>query len=180
MAQSVEKVYADALFELCLDENTLEDTYEELKALKVIFDDNGELLELLSSPAMGEEDKHEVIKNVFDGRVQPTTFNFLNVLSDHGRAKYFGKIYEVFRELYNDKKGIMEAEVVTAEPLSAALEAKLKAKLEAQSGKTVRLTKTIDKSIIGGIIVRYSDSELDGSLRKRLDDLRKSIDSCIA
>ena len=170
MAQSVEKVYADALFELCLDENTLEDTYEELKALKVIFDDNGELLELLSSPAMGEEDKHEVIKNIFDGRVQPTTFNFLNVLSDHGRAKYFGKIYEVFRELYND----------TSEPLSAALEAKLKAKLEAQSGKTVRLTKTIDKSIIGGIIVRYSDSELDGSLRKRLDDLRKSIDSCIA
>ena len=180
MARSAENVYAQALFELCIEQNSLDGVFEELTALKEIFDENFELLELLSSPSMGEEDKHSLIKNIFEGKVSETVFNFLNVLSDHGRAKYFGKIFEVFRELYNDKKGIMEAEVVTSEPLSAALEAKLKAKLEAQSGKTVRLTKTIDKSIIGGIIVRYSDSELDGSLRKRLDDLRKSIDSCIA
>ena len=180
MAQSVEKVYADALFELCVEDNTLEDTYEELYALKGIFDDNGELLELLSSPSMGEEDKHSVIRNIFEGRVSETTFNFLNVLSDHGRAKYFDKIYEVFHGLYNDKKGILEVEVVTSQPLSQRLEEKLKAKLEAQSGKSVTIRKTVDKAIIGGIIVRYSDSEIDGSLRKRLSDLRKSIDSYIA
>ena len=180
MAQSVEKVYAFALFELCNEENTLKDTYEELGALKKIFDDNGELLELLSSPSMGEEDKHSVLKNIFEGRVSETTFNFLNVLSDHGRAKYFDKIYDVFHGLYNDKMGIMEVEVVTSEPLSEKLEKKLILKLEAQSGKRVLINKTVDKSIIGGIIVRYCDSEIDGSLRKRLSDLRKSIDSYIA
>lgn len=180
MAQTVEKVYADALFELCNDDNTLEATYEELKALRDIFDENKELAELLSSPAIGEGDKRDIIKNIFEGRVSLCTYNFLNVLSDHGRTKYFDKIYDVFHGLYNDQKGIMEVEVVTSEPLSERLEQKLKAKLEAQSGRTVLMKKSVDKSLIGGIIIRYSDSEIDGSLRKRLDDLRKSIDSYIA
>ena len=180
MAQSVEKVYADALFELSVEQKTLEDTFEELKALKVIFDDNDELIQLLSSPSMGEGDKHDVIKSIFGGRVSENTFNFLNVLADHGRVRYFDKIYDVFHGLYNDSKGIMEVEVVTSEPISDKLEQKLRAKLEAQSGKTVLINKKVDKSIIGGIIVRYSDSEIDGSLKKRLDDLRKSIDSYIA
>ena len=180
MAQSAENVYAQALFELCIEQNSLDGVFEELTALKGIFDENFELLELLSSPSMGEEDKHTLIKNIFEGKVSETVFNFLNVLSDHGRAKLFDKIYEVFRGLYNDEKGILEVEAVTAEPLGEKLEAKLKAKLEAQSGKSVKLKKTVDKSIIGGIIIRYCDSEIDGSLRKRLDDLRKSIDSCIA
>ena len=180
MAQSVEKVYADALFELCVEENTLEETFEELKALRAIFDDNPELPQLLSSPSMGESDKHAVIDNIFKGRVMDTTFNFLCVLADHGRVRFFDKIEEVFHGLYNDKKGILEVEVVTSEPLGSALEQKLKAKLENKSGKSVVIKKKVDKSIIGGIIIRYSDSEIDGSLRKRLDDLRKSIDSYIA
>ena len=180
MAQAVEKVYADALFELSVEQNTLEDTYEELKALKKIFDDNEELVLLLSSPSMGEGDKHSVIENIFKGRVSETTFNFLNVLADHGRVRFFDKIVEVFHGLYNDSKGIMEVEVVTTEPLNDTLKGKLKAKLEAQSGKSVIINSTIDKSIIGGIIVRYSDSEIDGSLKKRLNELRKSIDSYIA
>ena len=180
MAQSVEKVYADALFELSIEENTLEDTYEELKALKKIFDDNGDLAELLCSPSMGEEDKHSVIENIFKGRVQDTTLNFLFVLSDHGRVKFFDKIFDVFHGLYNDKKGILEVEAVTSEPISERLKTRLREKLEAQSGKSVLINKSVDKSIIGGIIIRYSDSEIDGSLKKRLEDLRKSIDSYIA
>ena len=74
----------------------------------------------------------------------------------------------------------MEAEVVTSEPLSQALEEKLRAKLAAKSGKEVVINKKVDKSMIGGIIVRFDDREIDASLRKRLDDLRKSIDSTIA
>ena len=180
MAQSVEKVYADALFELSVEDKTLEDTYEELKALKKIFDENYELVQLLSAPSMGEGEKQQVIDNIFKGRVSDTMLNFLKVLSDHGRVRFFDKIEEVFHALYNDSKGIMEVEVVTSEPLSDRLEQKLKAKLEAQSGKSVLINKSVDKSIIGGIILRYSDSEIDGSLKKRLEDLRKSIDSYIA
>ena len=96
MARSAENVYAQALFELCIEQNSLDGVFEELTALKEIFDENFELLELLSSPSMGEEDKHSLIKNIFEGKVSETVFNFLNVLSDHGRAKLFDKIFEVF------------------------------------------------------------------------------------
>lgn len=180
MAQAVEKVYADALFELSVEEDTLDVTFEELKALKVIFDENKELTELLASPIVSEDEKHTILKNVFEGRVSQTTFNFLCVVADKGRAAYFAKMTEVFRELYNKNKGILDVEVVTSEPLSEELEKKLVSKLEASTGKKVNITKTVDKSILGGIIVRYENSEIDGSIRKRLDDMRKNIDSIIA
>ncbi len=180
MAKAVERVYADALFELSVEEGTLDVTFEELKALKEIFDENKELVSLLASPVVSEDEKHDIIKNIFEGRVSETTFNFLCVLADKGRAGFFDKIVDAFHSLYNTQKGILDVEVVTSEPLNEALEKKLAAKLEESTGKKVNIRKTVDKSILGGIVVRYENTEIDGSVKKRLADIRKSIDSYIA
>ncbi|MBR1750990.1 MAG: F0F1 ATP synthase subunit delta [Ruminococcus sp.] len=180
MAQAVENIYAEAVYELGVETNSLDDIYEEISALKTVFEENGELTELLSSPSLGEGEKQGILKNIFEGRVSDITFNFLCVLSDKGRVSYFSKIADVLHKLYNDDKGIMEAEVITSQPLSEALEEKLVKKLCDKSGKKVVINKKVDKSIIGGIIVRFDDRELDSSLKKRLEDLRRSIDSTIA
>ena len=180
MAQAVENIYAEAVYELGTESDSLDELYEEISALRGIFEENDDLVKLLSSPSVGEEEKHDIIHSIFGGRVSELTFNFLCVLADKGRVGLFPKIHDVLHKLYNEHKGIMEAEVVTSEPLSQALEEKLRAKLAAKSGKEVVINKKVDKSMIGGIIVRFDDREIDASLRKRLDDLRKSIDSTIA
>lgn len=69
---------------------------------------------------------------------------------------------------------------MTAMPLSERLRNKLVAKLEAVSGAKIVLVEKVDKSLMGGIVLRYSDTEIDGSVRTKLDDIKAQIDGVIA
>ena len=69
---------------------------------------------------------------------------------------------------------------MTAMPLSERLRDKLAAKLEAVSGAKIVLVEKVDKSLMGGIVLRNSDTEIDGSVRTKLDDIKAQIDGVIA
>ena len=69
MAKIVSKVYGDALFELALEKQSVDVLYEEAKALREIFKNNGELMQLLNHPKISKEEKNAAVKAIFDGRV---------------------------------------------------------------------------------------------------------------
>ena len=83
MANSVENVYSTAIFELCDEQGTLEDTYQELTEVSKILSDpsQAEFLELLSSPLISFEDKQKVLFEVFSGRLSDVTLDFLCVVT---------------------------------------------------------------------------------------------------
>lgn len=185
MAESVGKIYGTALFELCCEQDSLENTYEEFKAVKELLYDSGsedssDLVKLLSSPLISGQDKTGCLDAVFKGRISDMTLDFLCLVADKGR---FGRLCEIFGEfgqMYNNKMGILEAEAITAEPLSQKLRDELIAKLTKTTGKKVSLTQKTDKSLIGGIIVRYGNTEIDGSVKTRLEKLKTQINGVIA
>lgn len=189
MAESVGKIYSTALFELCCEqdspENTLENTYEEFKDVVELLYDSGsedchDLVKLLGSPLISGQDKTGCLDAVFKGRISDMTLDFLCLVADKGRFGQITEIFGEFRKMYNDKMGILEAEAVTAEPLSAELKEALIAKLSKTTGRKVSLTEKTDKSLIGGIIVRYGNTEIDGSVRTRLEKLKAQINGVIA
>ncbi len=69
---------------------------------------------------------------------------------------------------------------MTSVPLSDSLAAKLKAKLEKVYGKKVILSATVDPSIMGGIVLRYGGSLMDGSVKSKLDAIQKQMKGFIA
>ena len=110
-------------------------------------------------------------------------------MSEKGRIRFLPEICAKFKELYEKHNNIIEVTAVTAMPLSERLRDKLVAKLEAVSGakivQTERRTKIVlvekvDKSLMGGIVLRYSDTEIDGSVRTKLDNIKAQIDGVIA
>ena len=125
MAESVEKIYADALFQISEEDNSTENVNGELKAVAAVLAENPELVKLLCTPTVSEADKLSVISKIFGGRLSADVYNFLCLVTQKGRAAYLQKIAGTFREMYNDKAGIAEVTVTTAEELSPALEKKL-------------------------------------------------------
>jgi len=121
-----------------------------------------------------------MISKAFEGRVCETVFNFMNVLCDNGRFKYFNAVASEFKEMYNEKNGILEVCATTTMPLSENLREKLISKLEKVSGKKIQLVEKIDASIMGGIVLDYNNTQINASVKKRLDDMRQQIDSIIA
>lgn len=180
MAESVKSIYAQALFELCSESERCDEVFEELSAAAQIFDENEEFVSLLKSPLIETGEKHEVLEKTFGGRVSDLVFDFMCLVTDKGRAGYFADICGEFKQLYYKKKNILEVSVVTAMPLSDSLRDKLKDKLAQVTGKNIIMNESVDGSLIGGIIVRYENSEIDSSVRGRLDRLKEQIDSVIA
>lgn len=180
MAGKLEKVYADALFELAEEENILDCVAQEVEAVSGIFSCNEEFVKLLSAPTVSDKDKKEMISRVFEGKVCETLFNFMNVLCDNGRIKHFNSVAVQFKEMYNDKNGILEVVAVTTQPLSDSLREKLVGKLSKVSGKKIVLVEKIDAAIMGGIVLKYNNTQIDASVKSRLDNMRQQIDSIIA
>lgn len=180
MTGSLEANYAEALFELCKERENLDEVHSELLWLNEVIDTNSELIKFLNAPTVEHTEKKNILKNIFESQLSKTSFDFLCVVSDKKRIKYLQKIIESFNALYNDEKNILEVTAITTIPLSDNLREKLIKKLEDISKKTIVLTERIDKSIIGGIVLEYSNTQIQGSIRNRLDELRARINSVIA
>ncbi len=174
---AVEKVYGDALFSLLRDEgnDTLTKGFEQLKAVSVVLSENKELVKVLSVPTVELSEKLSLLKEIFSGRVQDYILNFLYVLCENKRVGYYDKILQYITTLYNDYMNIADVTVVSAMPLSEETAERIRAKMTAVMGKTVNLMLKTDPALIGGVVISYGNSTIDGSVRARLDDLKNEI-----
>lgn len=167
------KVYADALFSLCIETDTLEAVYQALGETKQVFDDNQELYQLLTVPTIPSAEKLSLVKRIFAG--QDYVLALISMLTERERILLLPEICSQFEALYLDQNNIADMTVTTPVPLTDDLRAKLIQKLEKQSGKKVRLTEEVDPSILGGAVVRYGNTILDNSVKTQLDNMRRQL-----
>ena len=112
MAKLVAKVYADALFELGLDNGMLDVLYDEAYAVKDIFLNNNSLRDILESPKLSTPDKKELIKDIFLNKLSSQSYGFLMELIEKNRQKdlidildhLLDNIKEYKRGTYDNKK----------------------------------------------------------------------------
>lgn len=180
MTGSVEKIYAQALLEIAAEDGSAKELDEELNAVSEIFSANPELTEVLSAPTVTENEKLELIRTVFEGRISETTLNFLCVAAEKNRCRYIPAVAREFRKGYYAMCGISEVTVTTVVPLKADARTRLMAKLEKMYGGQIILVERLDASIIGGMIVSCGDSTLDGSVRTKLENMHKQIKDMVA
>ena len=115
----------------------------------------------------------QTLYEITDGK---SVADFARYIYRKRKLKIAGKVIEQFAAIYNEKKGIVEADAVTAEKLSAGAEKKVKEYIEKKYGaKEVVLKNTVDEKIKGGIVLKVGDEVVDGSLEGRLEELRKIL-----
>ena len=180
MAELIRKVYAEALFGAAVEDGVLETVRKELEELNALFGESPEFLTMLASPALTPAEKHGVLENTFAGKVEAHLYNFLHILSDKGRTEAFPDIAEEFRTLCRTYDGVILVEASTAVPMTEDQKAKLSEKLAAKTGKKIELKNIVDPELLGGMVLRYEGSEIDGSVRERIGSLRRKLRGTIA
>ncbi len=103
--------------------------------------------------------------------------NFVKVLAEHNDVRMFDQIAEEFHKLELAKKGVKQVEISSAMPLSRQAEAEIVDKLNDLVKGKVEVSKKIDESLIGGVVVRLDDQVLDASVKNNLENLRKELSS---
>ena len=174
--KSFSMTYAQSLFSLAEDENLTEKIYEELSALSEIFKENSGYAALLDSPTLSVSERIELIDKAL-GDFSLYVLNFVKILCEKKHTNLLCECFNQYEKLYNSKNNIEKVTAITAVPLSKELEEKLIEKLETQWGKKIKLETKVDKTILGGIVLRTENSQTDASVRARLDKLRTQLSS---
>ena len=168
--------YAKALFAVGKDDGKLEDYNDALQGLNEIFASDVGLADALTNPLYPMDVREKVMEGIVASMgVDKVMGNFLNLLVEKKRADVLPDIAEEFQIMVDEENNVSHGSVVSAVELSDELQAKVQATLEKLTGKTVELTPSVDPSIIGGIIAKVGDLELDGSIRTQLAGLKDSI-----
>lgn len=179
MSSLIGNRYGEAFFEAGRDENCLDSLYDDVCLLETVLKENGDFLKVMNVPSISKEEKSRLLDSVFSEGLQPLTLNYLHLLTDKGRFAALQDSLKRFTDLYRDYKGIVCATAVTAVPMSEELTRRLKDKLAAITGKTIELTCEVDPGLISGIRLQMNGEQFDGSVRRRLDELKKSIESAV-
>ena len=177
MAETAEILYARSLLETAQEAGCLNEARAEMTEAEQLFSENPAYLRLLSSPVISKQEKFDSLSAVFDGRMTPDLVNFLKVLVQNGRIALFSEICAAFHEMADRTDGILEAEAVTAVPLTPPLREQLCQRLEQTTGRKIRLSERVDPSVLGGVLLRYGGKEIDGTVRQRLTALKRQLDS---
>lgn len=173
------QIYGKSLYDLAAEENLTEEITEEMDAVGKIFKENPDYITLLSEPSIHKDERLRMLDDAFRGEVHPYLLNFLKILTEKGIIREFGACARRVRELYNKDHGISSAVVTSAVPLSEEQAGQLQQRLEVMSGRKVILSQRIDETVLGGLRVEIDGRLLDGTVRTRLDDLRRKVDSTV-
>lgn len=169
----VAKRYAMALMESAREQHVLEEIARDVQLLHGVIKDSREFRLFLSSPVISIEKKRKIVTQLFTEQLHPITYTFLHMLIEKGRENVLPSIITQFYSLHDEILGIISVDVKTVVPFSGIQEKVLLTQLEEYSGKKVRVTFSLDKSIQGGFIARAGDTIFDGSVRRQFERLRE-------
>jgi F-type H+-transporting ATPase subunit delta len=165
--------HAQAVFRIALETGQLEKWQSDLQVMARVLQDT-DVVSFLENPRVGQAGKTELLQSALRG-VAPTALNLARLLVARNRLRMIPSLVAEYRRLVHAHKGVVEANVVTAVPIGDAEEARIGRDLAAITGKTVMLGVEVDPQIMGGLVVRVGDKLIDGSVRTRLQELRRSL-----
>lgn len=173
--EAVEKRYASALFELAKEYGQLDEIEKEVRTVKEVFEENEPFQKLLKSPKLTIEKKQEILKNIFSG-LSTFTLNLLLLLIERHRDELVTGVCHAFIERINDERGIADALVYSARPLSADESKAISEVFARKVGKqSLNIENIVDDSLLAGLKIRIGNSIFDSSLHGKLERLEKTL-----
>jgi F-type H+-transporting ATPase subunit delta len=168
------RMYARSLFQAARGQGKLEVVHEQLGDFAAAVRDVPELARVLENPELDPQQKAAVLGDIL-GDADELVRNFVLLTAEKGRAGEIDEIYDELDELVAAEQRRLTVELTTAIELSDAEADTIVKKIEQSSGRAVEATRTVDPSLIGGVVLQVGSHRLDASVRGRLARLRHEL-----
>jgi F-type H+-transporting ATPase subunit delta len=168
--------YATALFELALDNNTVDSVRSDLDRFDGLIAESPALLRLVRSPVFSAEAQGKALAAVLEkADIGGLTAQFLKVVTANRRLFAVRDMIKSYRALLARHHGEVTAQVTVAETLNDAHRAAIQDALKSVTGKNVGLDVKLDPAIIGGLVVKLGSRMVDSSLRTKLNSIKHAM-----
>ncbi len=176
ISASLQGRYASALYDLASESKAVAAVESDLGILGRALVESADLAALIRNPQVARDVAAKAIDGVASLlKLSPLTKQFLGVLSQNRRLAVLPDAIRAFVAIAAADRGEISAEVTSAHPLAATQVKTLAARLKAREGKDVKLTATVDPAILGGLIVKIGSTQIDSSIRTRLNTLAAAM-----
>ena len=170
----VARRYAEAVFEIGVENKSVDAWLQDVRLIAEYFS-NRQLQFILGEPNIRFERKEAIVRDLLGDKIHPEAMGLALTLVERGLVSLAGRIREEFESRYNDYRGQAVAQVTSALPLDDASRASIIQQLKNITGKDIILQEQVDRALLGGVIARVGDTLIDGSVRRRLELLRRQI-----
>ena len=167
--------YAKSLMDLAIETKQLEEIRKDMLLIKNLCSNNHDFELLLQSPVVKTDKKLSIFKSVFEGKISKTTSSFLNLIASKRRESYINEITVSFDEQYKLYKNITTVKVKSAITLDAKLKSQMLDIVKQTVMGEIELIEQTDTSLIGGFVLTINDKQIDQSVKRKLNDLRKTL-----
>ena len=167
--------YAKSFIDLSTEQGVLEQAYDDMKTIVGLCKSNHDFVTFLKSPIIKTDKKQAVLKEIFSGKLNKITDAYIHLITAKKREIYLAEIANEFVSQYKEKKKILTAVVTSASGLDDATRKKVMEIVKGGSASEVVLEEKIDKNIIGGFVLRVGDKQVDASIARKLNLLKRSF-----
>lgn len=166
--------YAKAILETAVSSGKANQVNEDMKSIIAAVDSSADLNQFLASPIITSDLKMNALTEVFSS-VQAETKSLFRLLQENKRFEIVEAIATQYNVQFDEMNGVEVANVITAFPITAELEAQILVKAATISSKKLTIQNTVDSSIIGGFILRIGDKQYNASVSNRLQELKREF-----
>ena len=173
MYEYLDKRYALALYQVAEEKGKVEEYLNDLREICDLIDNNKDFYEVIKHPQISTRKKKQTFINIFKGKIDEELLSFLLILIEKDRMLFLREKLNEMEKIHLDKLNVLQGIVKTTIPLEEYEYNSLVEKLEKKYNKDIILKKIIDPEILGGIYVRIGNDIIDGTVKTRLEDLKK-------
>ena len=175
MANKLTSSYSDSLYEAASADNILNDVAADCVGFLSLIAESKELNIVLDSPVISKFKKINIIKTLFEGKVNKLTLNLILLVIKNRRESFLKLILQDFLDMKDEKEGIIKPVYTTALELKEEEKIKLKKEIDSITKKNSIPSFEVNPALIGGFTINIGDSIIDGSVKRQLEMMRKSL-----
>jgi len=171
---TIARPYAEAAFDFASDKGEFA-AWSGMLALAAAVAANPTMCAQFDNPRLTKQQLAELFLDVCGEQLDAHAGNLIRLMADNGRLAVLPELYAEFERLRAEAERTLQAQVVSAKPVSESQKAAIAAALKARLGREVTLECVIDETLLGGAIIRAGDLVIDGSAKGRLSRLATAM-----
>jgi ATP synthase F1 delta subunit len=172
--EAIAEVYARSLFEVAKEHDVLDRVHDELGEFAEALGEDRTLQVFLFSPYFSSDEKRDGVRKIVSDADEHMV-NFLELLAERHRMPALFRIRREFDALWAEEHQLLPVTVTSAVELDEELVNDIGKRIQEQTGREVELSSNVDPDVLGGLMVRVGNMVLDGTVRNRLERLRKTV-----
>jgi len=173
MYEYLYKRYALALYEVAEEKGKVEEYLKDLQEIVLLMKNDVEFLRVIKHPKIGTSAKKEMFTRIFKDKIDEGLLSFLLILIEKGRILFVEENLKEMEKIHLKRTNTLLAEVKTVIPLMETERENLRLKLSKIYDKKILFDEKLDKKVIGGVYIRIGDDVIDGTVKSKLEEMKK-------